>query len=261
MHALSCKSAMMRHSSVQQQYRASSVDASAVAVARLPRLALLHRRRVALLAPCRSAAPGDNVREAAEWVARWRAQQQQEEASSDSNSSSSNGVVPASSAAAAPPQQQRRGGLAGLWDALPQQTQLTVIGVGFIVAMIGLPFLQPTSIYGDGGAAAAKAGGGAAIAQEKQQQPPKAPSKPIPVITPALEALQRYSMPRTLPDGRTESPGVLRIYLASMVILAAFYAASAALQVRPLACVVCAVLCQLCVVPCCAALFFHIVQH
>jgi hypothetical protein len=40
-------------------------------------------------------------------------------------------------------------------------------------------------------------------------------------------------MPRTLPDGRTESPGVLRIYLTSMIILAAFYACSAVLQVGP----------------------------
>jgi hypothetical protein len=31
-------------------------------------------------------------------------------------------------------------------------------------------------------------------------------------------------MPKTLPDGRTESPGVLRIYMSSMVILALFYA-------------------------------------
>ncbi|KIZ00876.1 hypothetical protein MNEG_7083 [Monoraphidium neglectum] len=37
-------------------------------------------------------------------------------------------------------------------------------------------------------------------------------------------------MPRTLPDGRVESPGVLRIYLASMFILAAFYAISAVIQ-------------------------------
>jgi hypothetical protein len=38
-------------------------------------------------------------------------------------------------------------------------------------------------------------------------------------------------MPQTLPDGRTESPGVLRIYMASMIILAAFYACSATLGV------------------------------
>jgi hypothetical protein len=58
------------------------------------------------------------------------------------------------------------------------------------------------------------------------------PSKPIPVITPVLEGLQAFAMPRTLPDGRVESPGVLRIYLASMFILAAFYAISAVIQVR-----------------------------
>ena len=58
------------------------------------------------------------------------------------------------------------------------------------------------------------------------------PSKPIPVITPALDMLQSLAMPRTLPDGRTESPGVVRIYLASMIILAVFYVASAVIQVR-----------------------------
>lgn len=30
------------------------------------------------------------------------------------------------------------------------------------------------------------------------------PSKPIPIVTPVLDALQRFAMPRTLPDGRTE---------------------------------------------------------
>lgn len=35
-------------------------------------------------------------------------------------------------------------------------------------------------------------------------------------------------MPRKLPDGRTESPGVMRIYLSSLIILAAFYVCSAA---------------------------------
>lgn len=38
-------------------------------------------------------------------------------------------------------------------------------------------------------------------------------------------------MPRTLPDGRVESPGVVRIYIASMAILAFFYACSAVVQV------------------------------
>jgi hypothetical protein len=37
-------------------------------------------------------------------------------------------------------------------------------------------------------------------------------------------------MPRKTPDGRTESPGVLRIYLSSMIILALFYACSAVLS-------------------------------
>jgi hypothetical protein len=38
--------------------------------------------------------------------------------------------------------------------------------------------------------------------------------------------LQENSMPKKLPDGRTESPGVLRIYLSSLIILALFYACS-----------------------------------
>lgn len=38
--------------------------------------------------------------------------------------------------------------------------------------------------------------------------------------------LQENSMPKKLPDGRTESPGVLRIYLSSLTILALFYACS-----------------------------------
>jgi hypothetical protein len=53
----------------------------------------------------------------------------------------------------------------------------------------------------------------------------EAPSNlPAPVLW-----LQNQVMPQTLPDGRTESPGVLRIYMASMIILAAFYACSATL--------------------------------
>lgn len=37
-------------------------------------------------------------------------------------------------------------------------------------------------------------------------------------------------MPKTLPDGRSESPGVLRIYMSSMIILALFYACSMVLS-------------------------------
>lgn len=52
----------------------------------------------------------------------------------------------------------------------------------------------------------------------------------IPVASELYSFLQDNAMPRTLPDGRTESPGVLRIYLASMAILATFYACSAVLS-------------------------------
>jgi hypothetical protein len=51
----------------------------------------------------------------------------------------------------------------------------------------------------------------------------------IPVASELYSFLQDNCMPTTLPDGRTESPGVLRIYLASMVILAVFYLCSAVL--------------------------------
>ena len=37
-------------------------------------------------------------------------------------------------------------------------------------------------------------------------------------------------MPQKLPDGRTESPGAMRIYCASLILLGFFYAASAVLQ-------------------------------
>lgn len=49
----------------------------------------------------------------------------------------------------------------------------------------------------------------------------------IPVASELYDFLQENSMPKTLPDGRTESPGVFRIYMSSMVILAMFYACSA----------------------------------
>lgn len=41
-----------------------------------------------------------------------------------------------------------------------------------------------------------------------------------------MDWLHDQAMPRTLPDGRVESPGFVRIYLASMAILAAYYAFS-----------------------------------
>lgn len=48
----------------------------------------------------------------------------------------------------------------------------------------------------------------------------------VPVASELLDWLHASAMPKTLPDGRTESPGVLRIYVASMVILAIFYTVS-----------------------------------
>lgn len=53
----------------------------------------------------------------------------------------------------------------------------------------------------------------------------------IPLVAPFLNYLQEFAMPKPLPDGRTESPGVVRIYLASMMILAAFYLCSAVVSV------------------------------
>lgn len=49
----------------------------------------------------------------------------------------------------------------------------------------------------------------------------------IPVASELYDFLQENAMPRTLPDGRTESPGVFRIYISSLTILALFYACSA----------------------------------
>jgi len=53
----------------------------------------------------------------------------------------------------------------------------------------------------------------------------------IPVASELYSFLQDNSMPRTLPDGRSESPGVLRIYMSSMVILVVFYMCSAVVSV------------------------------
>jgi hypothetical protein len=94
-----------------------------------------------------------------------------------------------------------------------------------------LPFLQPTYFYGDTSPAATTP---AAVAQQQHAMSHPAASGRLPIIQPALDFLHDFAMPKTLPDGRTESPGVLRIYLASMIILAVFYCCSAALQVRAL---------------------------
>lgn len=50
-----------------------------------------------------------------------------------------------------------------------------------------------------------------------------------PLCPQLLDWLHANAMPQKLPDGRSESPGVMRIYVASMVILALFYATSTAL--------------------------------
>ncbi|GBF94652.1 hypothetical protein Rsub_07388 [Raphidocelis subcapitata] len=125
-----------------------------------------------------------------------------------------------------PEQPRKRGALMAAFEALPPKTQITIVGTIFAVAMFILPFLQPTFMYGGETAPSAGAQQGVTVAEEQ----PAKPSRPIPIVTPALDWLQRFAMPRTLPDGRTESPGVIRIYLASMIILATFYACSAVLQ-------------------------------
>ncbi len=53
---------------------------------------------------------------------------------------------------------------------------------------------------------------------------------PLRLVASSMLLLQENAMPRQLPDGRTESPGVLRIYLSSMIILALFYACSAVMS-------------------------------
>ncbi|WIA20218.1 hypothetical protein OEZ85_006060 [Tetradesmus obliquus] len=77
------------------------------------------------------------------------------------------------------------------------------------IGMFVMPFLQPSFMYGD-------------TSKTAQQQ----------TITNVKEGSvssepKENSMPKKLPDGRTESPGVLRIYLSSLIILALFYACSA----------------------------------
>lgn len=49
----------------------------------------------------------------------------------------------------------------------------------------------------------------------------------IPGASELYDFLQENSMPRQTPDGRSESPGVIRIYTSSMIILAVFYLCSA----------------------------------
>jgi len=48
----------------------------------------------------------------------------------------------------------------------------------------------------------------------------------VPLVSETVDWLNSNAMPVRRPDGRMESPGVLRIYVASMVCLAVFYTLS-----------------------------------
>ncbi|KAF8055945.1 hypothetical protein HT031_006584 [Scenedesmus sp. PABB004] len=116
------------------------------------------------------------------------------------------------------------------FDRLPPRLQLGLLGAMLFFGMVVIPFLQPTFLYGDGKAAPPAAAGQAAArlvtpAEEKRYTLPVY----VPGASELYDFLQDNAMPRKTPDGRTESPGVLRIYLSSMIILALFYACSAAL--------------------------------
>jgi hypothetical protein len=156
------------------------------------------------------------------------------------------------------------------FDRLPAQTQMVVLTVLGLTAFSVVPFLQPTFLYGSGkdGSAAggqnniatvaplsadartgkpltkrarARAERDAARELERQLQLQRERDaaeaakyqrmREIPVAGPVLGYLQDCAMPQKLPDGRTESPGAVRIYFASLVLLGVFYAASAVLQV------------------------------
>jgi hypothetical protein len=154
------------------------------------------------------------------------------------------------------------------FDRLPAQTQMVVLTVLAFTAFSVVPFLQPTFLYGSrqDGSAAGSAGNIATVVPTTDARTGKALSKraiaraekqaerdraaalvaqaeadaeealkyqrmrELPVAGPVLGYLQDCAMPKKLPDGRTESPGAMRIYLASLVLLAVFYTASAVLQ-------------------------------
>jgi hypothetical protein len=145
------------------------------------------------------------------------------------------------------------------FDRLPAQTQMVVLTVLGFTAFSVVPFLQPTFLYGNNSApenniatvvpvttgktskraqrAAEKAAEKARLAAAQAQAEADAAEeakyqrmREIPVAGPVLGYLQDCAMPKKLPDGRTESPGFVRIYFASLILLAVFYAASAVLQ-------------------------------
>jgi hypothetical protein len=80
-------------------------------------------------------------------------------------------------------------------------------------------------------AAAAEAKAAAAAAAAIPEHKPPEFVTNTPVLREAYYWLQESSMPTKTPDGRTESPGVVRIYLASLAILGAFYVCSAVVGV------------------------------
>lgn len=138
-------------------------------------------------------------------------------------------LPPAQAASGSNPQQQGPGWFSW-FDRLPAQTQLFVMGGLLFFGLIVVPFLQPTFLYGDGSMGGAKPGSGQIT--EVQEAPVKYElPRYIPVASELYSFLQDNSMPRTLPDGRSESPGVLRIYMSSMVILVVFYMCSAVVSV------------------------------
>lgn len=147
------------------------------------------------------------------------------------------------------------------FDRLPAQTQMVVLTVLGFTAFSVVPFLQPTFLYGNNSnsqenniatvvpttttgktskraqRAAEKAAEKARLAAAQAQAEADAAEeakyqrmREIPVAGPVLGYLQDCAMPKKLPDGRTESPGFVRIYFASLILLAVFYAASAVLQ-------------------------------
>lgn len=102
------------------------------------------------------------------------------------------------------------------------------MGALLFVGMFIIPFFQPAFLYGDTSKQQAAQPGMTEVRQaepsytEKHKLP-----RYIPVASELYDFLQDNAMPRKLPDGRSESPGVLRIYLSSMIILGLFYMCSA----------------------------------
>lgn len=128
------------------------------------------------------------------------------------------------SSSSSSPQQPQGGGILGFFDRLPPRVQLGIMGGLLFIGMFVIPFLQPSFMYGD----TSKTAQQQTITNVKEGEPKvyKLPCY-VPGASELYDFLQENSMPKKLPDGRTESPGVLRIYLSSLIILALFYACSA----------------------------------